>query len=105
MNAGGGLGLGYVRGTMYAARIEVTSTGPSAEPRFRNVWFMPVWIPIVFGSTERTMTFDIEMSTATFPIIIGTAMIPTSYVVRLNAASPKAPDAIRMKPRIMIGFG
>src|SRR5208283_4184296 len=94
--------------TTVAVKLAVTvaaSTGPTALPRFLNVWFIPVWIPSSFGFTESTMMLDIAISTATFPTSAGTVKTISSTIEEWKRVRPSAPRPMTEKPVIITGFG
>src|SRR5579863_168202 len=88
-----------------AVRIEVATTGPTAEPRFRKVRFIPSWAPVSRRALVRTMTFVIAIITETMPTNTRIGRTASSHQIRSNWLSNSPPMAMRTKPNVITGRG
>ena len=72
---------------------------------FRNVWFIPVWMPTSRRSDDNTTTFVMAISTHTAPAKTGMGARIISRIDRLNTTSNAPPIATEKNPTIIADFG
>ena len=83
--------------TAKLAKIAVTMTGASALPRFLKVRFIAVSTPSSSDLTVKTMTFEVPMIPATFPLSTKTGATSMS-------TGTGAPAPVLMNPIWNAGF-